>query len=63
MAARRPRGRTRSKKPALDVLTSEFDTLLLHMQTRKARAGMKRAFQASPKQLGKAAVAAARKRG
>jgi antitoxin Phd len=62
MAARRPRARTRSKKPALDVLTSEFDTLLLRMQTPKARAGMKRAFQASPRQLGKAAVAAARQR-
>jgi antitoxin Phd len=47
----------------LDTLTSEFDALLARMQTPKARAGMKAAFEASPKQLGRAAVAAARKRG
>jgi len=46
----------------LDGLTAEFDSLLLRMQTPKARAGMKAAFHASPKQLGKAAVAAARSR-
>jgi antitoxin Phd len=47
----------------LDTLSGEFDALLARMQTSKARAGMKAAFEASPKQLGKAAVAAARKRG
>ena len=47
----------------LDTLTKEFDALLLRMQSPKARAGMKAAFHASPKQLGKAAVAAARSRG
>ena len=47
----------------LDALNSEFDALLAGMQTVKARAGMKAAFAASPKQLGKAAVAVARKRG
>jgi len=47
----------------LGNLTQEFDDLLLRMQTPKARAGMKTAFHASPKQLGKAAVAAARSRG
>lgn len=47
----------------LNALTLEFDSLLLQMQTDKARAGMARAFKASPEQLGKAAVAAARKRG
>lgn len=47
----------------LDSLTREFDALLARMQTPKARAGMKTAFGASPRQLGKAAVAAARKRG
>lgn len=50
---------TRSR---LDTLNDEFDALLARMQTPKARAGMKAAFSASPKQLGKAAVAAARKR-
>jgi hypothetical protein len=44
-------------------LSREFDALLARMQTSAARAGMKAAFQAPPKQLGRAAVAAARKRG
>jgi antitoxin Phd len=47
----------------LDTLSQEFDALLARMQAPAARAGMKAAFDASPKQLGKAAVAAARKRG
>jgi hypothetical protein len=47
----------------IDILNAEFDTLLKRMQTATARAGMKRAFNASAKQLGKAAVDAARKRG
>lgn len=47
----------------LDTLSGEFDALLARMQGPKAREGMKAAFDASPAQLGKAAVAAARKRG
>lgn len=47
----------------LDTLSGEFDALLARMQTAAARTGMKTAFEASPKQLGKAAVAVARKRG
>jgi antitoxin Phd len=47
----------------LDTLSVEFDALLARMQTPAARAGMKSAFNASPKQLGKAAVASPRKRG
>ena len=47
----------------LDTLREQFDTLLARMQTPRARAGMKAAFDASPKQLGKAAVAVARRRG
>ena len=47
----------------LDALSGQFDALLARMQTPKARAGMKAAFAASPKQLGRAAVAAARRRG
>ena len=46
----------------LDTLNGEFDALLARMQTAKSRAGMKAAFAASPKQLGKAAIEAARKR-
>ena len=51
-------GATQSR---LDTLNGEFDALLVRMQTAKARAGMKAAFAASPKQLGKAAAEAARK--
>ena len=47
----------------LDTLDREFDALLARMQTPRARRGMKTAFAASGKQLGKAAVAAARARG
>ena len=54
---------SRATETRLDTLNSEFDALLARMQTAKARAGMKAAFNASPKQLGKAAVAPARKRG
>jgi prevent-host-death family protein len=46
----------------LDSLSVEFDALLGRMQTPEARSGMRAAFGASPRQLGQAAVAAARKR-
>lgn len=47
----------------IDTLSAEFDSLLLRMQRPGARSSMQAAFRASPKQLGKAAVSAARKRG
>jgi antitoxin Phd len=47
----------------LETLSHEFDALLARMQTSQARRGMKAAFAASGKRLGKAAVAAARSRG
>jgi antitoxin Phd len=47
----------------INSLTAEFDSLLTRMQRPGARGSMQAAFHASPKQLGKAAVAAARKRG
>jgi prevent-host-death family protein len=47
----------------LDTLSDEFDALLAGMQTAEAHRGMKAAFVASGKRLGKAAVAAARSRG
>jgi antitoxin Phd len=47
----------------LDTLSKEFDALLSRMQNPKASTAMKAAFAASPKELGKAAVIAARKRG
>ncbi len=54
---------TNANRIKLDTLSGEFDALLARMQTPAARAGMKAAFDASPKQMGKAAVAVARKRG
>lgn len=45
----------------LDDLGTEFDTLLARMQTPKARKGVAAAFKASPAELGRAAVKAARK--
>lgn len=53
----------RATESKLDTLSHEFDALLSRMQTPKARTAMKAAFEASPAQLGRAAVAAARKRG
>jgi antitoxin Phd len=53
-------GATQSR---LDALTTDYDAMLIRMQTGRSRAGMKAAFNATPKQLGKAAVARARKRG
>lgn len=44
----------------LDTLTAEFDDLLERMQTPAAIDGMLAAFRASPEELGRAAVAAAR---
>ena len=54
---------SRATQTRLDALNDEFDVLLARMQTPKARAGTRAAFNASPERLGKAAVAAARKRG
>ena len=54
---------SRANRVQLDTLSGEFDALLARMQTPAARAGMQAAFDASPNQLGQAAVAAARKRG
>ena len=54
---------SRAPEARLETLSREFDARLARMQTRKARLAMRKAFNASPKQLGKAAVAAARRRG
>jgi antitoxin Phd len=43
----------------LDTLTEEFDRLPDRLQAPGAQAGMRRAFAASPAELGQAAVAAA----
>ena len=49
-------------KDEIEALSGEFDRLLASMQTPAARAGMDAAFHATPKELGKAALTAARKR-
>ena len=49
---------SRSHLAELDTLSGEFDHLLARMQTPAARAGMRDAFDASPKRLGRAAVSA-----
>jgi len=54
---------THASERTLDTLSGEFDALLARMQTPKARAGLRAAFDASAKEIGAAAVAAARKRG
>ncbi len=54
---------SRAGETKLNTLSEQFDALLVRMQTPKARVGMKAAFDASPKQLGKAAVVVARRRG
>jgi prevent-host-death family protein len=46
----------------LSDLGAEYNVLLARMQTPKARKGMAAAFNASPAELGRAAVKAARKR-
>ena len=54
---------TRPRESKLDSLSADFDAMLARMQTPRARSGMRAAFGASPKALGRAAVTAARKRG
>ncbi len=52
---------TRDRAPALNDLTAEYDVLLARMQTPQARKAMAAAFNATPAELGRAAVKAARK--
>jgi len=54
---------THAAESTLHTLSEEFDALLALMQSPKSRTAMKSAFGASPRELGKAAVIAARKRG
>jgi prevent-host-death family protein len=50
------------KEVNLDGLRQHFDTLVARMQGPKARAAMQAAFDASPAELGRAALAGARRR-
>ena len=51
---------TKSATPVLDDLSERFDALLATMQTPEAKAGVAAAFNATPQELGAAAVKAAR---
>jgi prevent-host-death family protein len=53
---------TKARSHNLSDLGAEYNVLLARMQTPKARKGMAAAFNASPAELGRAAVKAARKR-
>ena len=52
----------KARSHTLSDLGADYDALLARMQTPKARKGMAAAFDASPAELGRAAVKAARKR-
>lgn len=54
---------SRASDRKIDSLSAEFDALFSRMQGPAARKAMDDAFRASPAELGKVAVAAARKRG
>ena len=51
----------KDRSRSLDDLNAEFDGLLARMQTPQARKGVEAAFNASPAQLGRAAVKAGQK--
>jgi prevent-host-death family protein len=52
-----------SRPPDLDALRDEFDTLLARLQTPGNRKALRSAFEASPSELGRLAVANQRRRG
>lgn len=51
---------TRGERNELDLLTAEFDALFARIQTPEAEEALRGAFDASPDELGRAAVEAAR---
>ena len=52
-----------ARLPDLNVLSKEFDGLLARLQTPSSRSALKSAFDATPKELGRLAVAHRRRRG
>jgi antitoxin Phd len=52
-----------SRPPDLNALSDEFDRLLARLQTPRARKALQFAFDATPKELGRLAVAQQRRRG
>ena len=53
----------RAPESKLNSLSAEFDALLARMQRPGSRKAMQAAFEATPEELGRVAVAAARRRG
>jgi antitoxin Phd len=53
---------SRARSESLEALADQFEGLLASMQGPRARAALTRAFEASPEELGRAAVEAARAR-
>ena len=51
----------RDRSPGLGELEGRFDDLVASMQTKQSRAGAAALFRATPEELGRSAVAAARK--
>ena len=51
---------TKASSPVLDELTEQFDELLEGMQSERSKAAMASAFDATPEELGRAAIKAAR---
>ncbi len=51
-----------SRPADLDALTDEFDALLARLQTPASRKALKSAFDATPAQLGRLAIARRRRR-
>jgi antitoxin Phd len=56
------RSLVKAQSHSLNDLSAEYDTLLARMQTPAAKKGAAAAFNATPAELGRAAVKAARKR-
>lgn len=52
----------RGQRPNMESLSAEFDALLAEMQSPSNVRAMKAAFEASPAELGRAAVAYAKRR-
>jgi antitoxin Phd len=53
---------SRARSKTLDELSTSFDDLLDRLQTPEARRGLEAAFNASPEELGRAAVEIAKRR-
>lgn len=62
MSAERYQALTRDEDPDLDQLEAEYDELIAKMQTPEAVRGALEALRASPEELGRFAVEAARNR-